>query len=458
LTNLGRLIVPYEPKEKTTMPASSPRLFLVAVCALAFITSYVARAADEKDTKAAKAGASQFDVPDGTPDELLAFIKKMQKSPTTGTRQERMDQIRNANQAIATAAERIADAKVDDDTAVAAIRAQLDALAMLKRLGDNSAGEKLDALTDKLKNDKRSAVSQMLKLLTLQRNLEKLDANDADAVERFLADVKGTLSDAEPEPQMFPLAQAATMLLYRNGKQDEAAELGRKLAERFCKSDNPDMAMPAAQLASLTGQILEAQGNEKQAAMFYKDFADRFSKSDNPILRQAASQFESSASKLELVGQPMPISGKLVEGGQFDIAQFKGKVVLVDFWATWCGPCIAELPNVKDTYSKFHDRGFEVVGISLDNDVDALTKFIMDEHIPWPILFEGGKETSGWNHPLAKQYHVNGIPMAVLVDRDGKVVTLSARGEKLGELVEGLLGSKGAAGADGGSKKEKKAG
>jgi peroxiredoxin len=437
------------------MSASFRRVLAVAFCGVACgALVHAAGAADEKESNA---GKSQFDVPDGPPKELLAFIKKMQKLPGEGTtRKERMDHLRNVNKAIVTAAERIADAKADDDTAVTAVKAELDALTMLKRLNDEDASEKLDALSEKLKNDKRPAVAQMLKLVGVQQKLEKLNQNDTEAVESFVSDAKELLTTSDPEPQLIPVAQAATVLLFRSGKRDEAAELGRKLADRFLKSENADMAVGAFQLANITGQILEAQGHEKQAAELYHDFAERFSKNDNPALRQAAEQFEGSARKLALVGQPMSISGKLVEGGQFDITQYKGKVVLVDFWATWCGPCIAELPNVKETYEKFHDRGFEVVGISLDSELEKLTKFIEEEKIPWPILFEGGEETSGWNHPLAKQYGVNAIPMAVLINKEGKVVTLSARGEKLGELVAELLGVKESDGA--GSKKEKKAG
>ena len=418
------------------------RLFLTMLCAVTFAPfSPAVRAADDKDAKSAKESSSQYDVPDGTPAELLDFIKKQQGSQPRGTtRKERMDHMRNTSQAIVAAAERITKAKVDDQTAIAALKAEFDALTMLKRLGDTEASEKLDALTEELKNDQRPAIVTMLKLQVLSKQMEKLDASDPKAVEEFIAGVKGLLDGARPEAQMFPLTQAATVLLYRSGNQDEAAAFGKQAAEKFSQSDTPEVVMASVQLATLTGQILEAQGHEKEAAKFYRGFAERLSKSDNPVVRQALSQLEGSAKKLELVGQPMPISGKLVEGGQFDISQFKGKVVLVDFWATWCGPCVAELPNVKDVYAKYHDRGFEVVGISLDNEVDALTKFIKDEHIPWPILFEGGAETSGWSHPLAKQYGVNAIPMAVLVNREGKVVTLSARGEKLSGLVDELLG------------------
>ncbi|HWB08532.1 MAG TPA: TlpA disulfide reductase family protein [Pirellulales bacterium] len=433
------------------MSARFPRVLAVAFCAVACGTVFhLASAADEKKAKAGKESASQFDVPDGTPKELLAFIEKMKKLPAGGTtRKERMDHLRKVNQAIMTAAERVSEAKTDDATATAAIKAEFEALTMLKRLGEKDAEDKLQALSDKLKNDKRPGIAQMLKLLALQQKLEKLNASDTEAVESFLTEAKGIVTSSTPEPQLLPIAQATTVLLFRSGKQDEAAELGQKLADSFLESANPDMAEGAFQLANITGQIFEAQGRDKEAADLYRDFAERFSKSDNPALREAASQFEGSARKLSLVGEPMPITGKLVGGGQFDIAQYAGKVVLVDFWATWCGPCVAELPNVKDTYEKYHGRGFEVVGISLDNDADTLTKFIEEEKLPWPIIFEEG-------HPQAKQYGVTAIPMAVLINQDGKVVTLNARGEKLGELVAELLGVK--ASDEAGSKKEKKAG
>ena len=447
----------------------------------------VVRAADAKEAKTAKDGGPQFDVPDGTPEELLSFIteqqgfiKKQQTSQAKGaTRKDRIDYIRSACQAVVTAADRVAQAKADDKATIKALKAKFEALTLLKRLGDKDAANKLDAFAEELKNDKRPAIANLLKIQALSKKIEALNANDSEAIEKFVSDVRELISSSPVDIQMVPLAQAALMHVYRSGKHEQAAEIGQEFAKRFASSDNadvlaasiqviaptgqilgaegraeegaslcrqyaeqfakrkePQVQLAAAQLAQFAGNALESQGKDQEAAKVYRGFATRLSGSDDPAVRGAVSQLEGLARKLELVGQPMPIAGKLVDGGRFDIAQYKGKVVLVDFWATWCGPCVAELPNVKDVYAKYHDRGFEVVGISLDNDADALTKFVKDEQIAWPIVFEEG-------HPLAKQYGVTAIPTAVLINREGKVVTLSARGEKLGELVDELVGADG---------------
>jgi peroxiredoxin len=437
------LVVPLEITGKLAMPSSMPRSHAAAICAVALGFGSVAFAADKQDSKSGQAGKSQYDVPEGTPQELLDFIQKQRESQPTGTtRKMKMDHLRNVCESIVKAAERIREAKADDKTTVAALKAELEALTMLKRLGEDGAEEKFDAFTASLKNDKRPAVANLLKLQALAQKFDKLDRTDAKDVAAFAADVKAYARTAEADIQLAYLAQAATVLLDQSGQPEESAAVGRELIEKLSRSKTPDVIMAAARLTATVGQNLESQGQERQAAKLYREISERLAKSDHEALHQVAEQLEVLARKLDLVGQPMPISGKLVDGGNFDISQFKGKVVLVDFWATWCRPCMEEMPNVKDVYEKYHERGFEVVGISLDNERDDLTKCIEEKHIPWPILFEGGEETSGWDHPLAKKYEVTGIPRAVLVDREGKVVTLSARGERLAELVDELIGTK----------------
>jgi alkyl hydroperoxide reductase subunit AhpC len=100
------------------------------------------------------------------------------------------------------------------------------------------------------------------------------------------------------------------------------------------------------------------------------------------------------------------------------------------------------LPNVKKNYKKFHGKGFEVVGISLDEDQTELEEFLKDQKIEWVTLFEPEAANRGWDNPLAVKYGVNGIPLAILVDKEGKVVSMSARGAELTRLLEEMLGDK----------------
>jgi thiol-disulfide isomerase/thioredoxin len=141
----------------------------------------------------------------------------------------------------------------------------------------------------------------------------------------------------------------------------------------------------------------------------------------------------------ELTGKPLAIEGVKVDGTKFTSADWKGKVVLVDFWATWCGPCLAELPNVKKIYAQYHDKGLEMIGVSCDRDEAALTKFLAEnKDMPWPQLYDKAKP--GW-HALATQYGVNGIPTMFLIDKQGIVRTVEARG-KLEELIPKMLEEK----------------
>jgi len=111
-------------------------------------------------------------------------------------------------------------------------------------------------------------------------------------------------------------------------------------------------------------------------------------------------------------------------------------VVLVDFWATWCGPCVGELPNVLAAYKKYHDKGFEIVGISLDEDQGKLEGFTAAKGMTWRQYFDG----TGWDNKLAKRYGVTAIPATYLLDRDGKIAAKNLRGPALETELARLLG------------------
>ena len=124
------------------------------------------------------------------------------------------------------------------------------------------------------------------------------------------------------------------------------------------------------------------------------------------------------------------------DGGENSVANVAkdAKVLLIDFWASWCGPCRAEMPHVKAAYEKFHAQGFEIIGVSLDSDGDAWKKAIADLGMTWPQI----SDLQGWDCEGAKTYSVRAIPATVLI-QDGKIVARDLRGEKLAQKVEELL-------------------
>ncbi len=139
-------------------------------------------------------------------------------------------------------------------------------------------------------------------------------------------------------------------------------------------------------------------------------------------------------------GRVIEIAGPTLDGGQFDLAEYRGKVVLVDFWATWCGPCIAELPNIHDVYNQYHRDGLEIVSVSLDQDRAALTKFLQSHPAPWPQIFFDEEGRRGWDNPIARQYGIDAIPRLMVIDRDGRLAADDVRGEEVGTAVARALG------------------
>lgn len=142
------------------------------------------------------------------------------------------------------------------------------------------------------------------------------------------------------------------------------------------------------------------------------------------------------------------IQSALVEGAKFpdfaekdlagkplSVANFKGKIVLIDFWATWCGPCVAELPTVIKTYEKHHDKGFEIIGISLDQKEEGLKNFTKDRNMTWQQYFDG----KGWSNKLAQKYGIQSIPATFLLDGEGKIIGRDLRGEDLEQAVAKAL-------------------
>jgi thiol-disulfide isomerase/thioredoxin len=231
--------------------------------------------------------------------------------------------------------------------------------------------------------------------------------------------------------------------------QNTAADLAPDLTNfdqliaKHAGEKTDDVAQMVYMEAMLYLQVLD--NTEKGKALIMKlktDYPDtRLGKNADRMLQMMEQQ--AKAKKIQSALAPgaafSDFSEKDLNGNPISVAALKGKVVLIDFWATWCGPCRAELPNVIETYKKFHPQGFEIIGVSLDSDRAKLDAFLQaQDGMKWPQFFDG----QGWNNALGAKYGVESIPFTILIGADGKIIGTSLRGEALGAAVEKALAGK----------------
>ncbi|MCK4666119.1 redoxin domain-containing protein [Candidatus Dependentiae bacterium] len=139
------------------------------------------------------------------------------------------------------------------------------------------------------------------------------------------------------------------------------------------------------------------------------------------------------------IGSPiLEYETKDIKGVAFSFKKYKGKVLLLDFWATWCAPCVHEMPNVLATYNKFHKKGFDIIGVSFDSDLKKMKEFIIKEKMSWCQIADG----KGWNSEFGKFYNIRSIPSTYLIDRKGVIRYMNLRGKELEEAVDKLIKEK----------------
>jgi thiol-disulfide isomerase/thioredoxin len=256
-------------------------------------------------------------------------------------------------------------------------------------------------------------------------------------------------TDALREPASFALFALESRQLRARLKSGEDKD-GRASWERLLKAFDAHLARYAGnpRLAMEAENFLRAWKEAVPGS--YEEGWEHLKQSPDAATREAATEKLQSAQRM---AKPLELAFTAVDGRPVDLKSLRGKVVLIDFWATWCGPCIAELPNVKQVYAAYHDKGFEVVGISLENARllpsdsaeqtatklaaarQVLTDFTTKEKMPWPQHFDG----KYWKNQYAVQFGIGAIPAMFLLDQEGRVVSTNARGPQLEKEVKRLL-------------------
>jgi len=296
----------------------------------------------------------------------------------------------------------------------------------LSALEGDAEWQKVSDAVEEIKNPKTKPTSREEAITMLKSGLTSFDAAYATAVKaapkhptRWDAALFEVMVERAREMAGVAAPQKSTVTLEDILKAEDA---------------NPTTKSQASLMKVMMAlEAVEKSGGDSdawiaQAEAHLKDFPAE------PMNRMVEGKVKSMQAAAELKNKPLELKFTAVDGKAFDLGSLKGKVVLIDFWATWCGPCVAELPNVIKAYQELHPKGFEIVGISLDQDKEKLMAFVKEKGMEWPQYFDG----KGWQNEISTKYGISSIPAMWLVNKKGMVVSTNARGG-LEETVAKLL-------------------
>lgn len=274
--------------------------------------------------------------------------------------------------------------------------------------------------------------------LTVDATDAGIRVKDGSDISMKYNNVLGIYSQAEKELRKVYMEYSKLMREHNNKvptslstdlkKQQEAIRAEEKEALKKVMAQNTDNLIPLAII------LKDQQAFETS---FLKEFLSSYTHSERPSIVRIKQQIEKDALK-EVGASVKDFTMKDPEGKDVHLTDWvgKGKYVLVDYWASWCGPCRREMPHVKAAYEKYSEKGFEIVGVSFDNKHEDWVKGISELGITWPQM----SDLKGWQCLASDMYNIKSIPATILYDPEGKVVATNLRGQQLLETLEKHLG------------------
>jgi peroxiredoxin len=266
---------------------------------------------------------------------------------------------------------------------------------------------------------------------------EQLYETDAEAVAALEAGLQRQPDNASLSCYVYPALARLYIKIDREGDIDNLINQFKSVMDPDYDRDYfalADMLEMMDRNEELLQMFMELEKKHPKDRSVHRNLAEIYQKLGNTKL---AKEYQLKAEPmLAMIGQPVPdFTATDLDGNPISLEQYRGKVVLLDFWAVWCGPCIAEMPNVKRVYNNYKDEGFDIIGISLDIDEARLRNYLKENDISWQQVFSG----EGWQSPVSQQYDIRAIPAQWLIDRDGTLISNRARGKALERLVTDAL-------------------
>jgi thiol-disulfide isomerase/thioredoxin len=423
--------------------------------------------------------------------------KLAEQQPKGKTQQEQLEDFVRTQQQRLTIGKKILSLNPDGHIKQQIVGGMYQLYMMFERAGVPTARQQINEFAKMLSADRDPEVSRMGRHMTFDTNVSRIASSPNPEGKAIVSEVQKLL-DAEKgalDEQTLDLAGQAAEILIQSGMKDDgiatyeliasAAAADPKVADKAAKySDSARLAKSdlSTLLSNVIGggnqqdeqklmaavstllkdlkpsrdlfanvqqvaQMLEHTGHPEAAKQTYDALSQKFKDSTDAPLAEAAAQMSERAQKrLSMIGQPLQVEGMTIDGKPFDWSPYKGKVVLLDFWATWCGPCLDEIPNIEQNFQQFHAKGFEVVGVNLNTKLSDIKEFFSVQSLPWPsvtsqVVLDGKADEDNWSKlPMASKCGVDAIPFLVLIGKDGNVDSIHVRGPKLKNRLTQLLG------------------
>ncbi len=248
-------------------------------------------------------------------------------------------------------------------------------------------------------------------------------AKDQAGKDKIVAEISTLIAEYPEAPEVLGLHVIMFQHYMGANQLDKAVVHVRRFAET-----TPDNA--AAPGAWIMVYRIESQREKIAEAMSaLKTVLRKYPQSREAPFARAALE------GLERVGKPLELKFTAISGKKIDLADYRGKVVLVDFWATWCKPCLVEIPGMIKLYDEKKKEGFEIIGISFDKDKQEMLDYAKKAGMTWPQYFDG----KGWDNELGRTFGIRSIPTTFLVDRKGVLRAVGLRGEQLTRRIDRLM-------------------